>query len=98
MSTQNQRLRAKRSFANGAFPSRSLGTSEDAQRKCRVMFIAGSEDRQVSPDTVKKAYTNFGRAGHPVEFCLIEGLGHQWALQHDVHEKMWRFLRRYRLP
>lgn len=69
-----------------------------AQRKCPVMFIAGSEDRQISPDAVKEAYTCFGREGHPVEFCLIEGLGHRWALEHDVNERMWRFLQRYRLP
>jgi poly(3-hydroxybutyrate) depolymerase len=69
-----------------------------AQRKCPVMFIAGSKDGQIPPATVKEACECFQREGHPVQFCLIERLGHEWALEHGVNERIWRFLSRCALP
>ena len=68
-----------------------------AERKCPMLFIVGSEDRQVPPATVREACTCFEREGHPAEFLLIEGLGHRWAVEHDVNETIWRFLSRYAL-
>ena len=67
------------------------------RRKCPMLFIAGTEDRQVPPAAVREAYDCFRRADHPVEFLLIEGLGHHWALEHDVNAKIWRFLSPHRL-
>ncbi len=67
------------------------------RRKCPLLFIAGSEDRQVPPAAVREAYDCFRREGHPVEFLIIEGLGHHWALEHDINPKIWRFLSPHRL-
>ena len=68
------------------------------RRKCPLLFIAGSEDRQVPPDAVREAFDCFRREGHPVEFLVIEGLGHHWALEHNINAKIWRFLSQHRWP
>jgi predicted esterase len=69
-----------------------------ARRKCPILFITGSQDQQVPPATVRKAYDCFRREGHPVRFELIDGLGHRWALEHDINTTIWRFLSQHRLP
>lgn len=94
---RSERLAAAASHS-GWLPSPLPDEGIHARRKCPVMFIVGSLDRQVSPATVRKAYTCFQREGHPVELCLVEGLGHQWAVEHDVNEKIWAFLSRHRVP
>jgi poly(3-hydroxybutyrate) depolymerase len=68
------------------------------RRKCPLLLIAGSEDRQVPPAAVREAYECFRREGHPVELLVIEGLGHHWALEHNINAKIWRFLSQHRLP
>jgi hypothetical protein len=62
-----------------------------------MLFIAGSEDRRVPPAAVPEAYGSFQREGHPVQFLMIDGLGHHWALEHDINAKIWRFLSPHRL-
>jgi len=68
-----------------------------ARRKCPMLFITGSEDTQVPPSTVEAACACFQREGHPVEFCQIEGLGHGWALEHGINDRIWRFLSQHAL-
>ncbi|NQT17913.1 MAG: dienelactone hydrolase family protein [Planctomycetes bacterium] len=94
---RSEKLAAAASHS-GWLPSPLPDEGIRAARKCPVMFIVGSLDQQVSPATVQEAYTCFQREGHPVEFCLMEGLGHQWALERDANERIWAFLSRYRLP
>ena len=50
------------------------------------------------PATVKEACDCFRQEGHPVEFWLIEGLGHTWASEHGINERIWQFLARHALP
>jgi poly(3-hydroxybutyrate) depolymerase len=97
-------LVAKRSEKIAAAASHSgwlpdpLGDSPIRTRhKCPMLFIAGSEDRQVPPAAVREAYECFRREGHPVEFLMIEGLGHRWALDRDINAKIWGFLSPHRL-
>lgn len=68
------------------------------RHKCPLLFIAGSEDLQVSPAAVREACDCFRREGHPVELLEIDGLGHQWALEHNINAKIWQFLSPHRLP
>jgi poly(3-hydroxybutyrate) depolymerase len=63
--------------------------------KCPILFLVGSEDRQVPPEMVRKGHAAFAREGHPVEFRLIPGLGHGWP---GVNEEIWEFLEGKRLP
>lgn len=61
----------------------------NTQFKCPILFLVGSEDRQVPPEMVRKAHDAFQREGHPVEFRLIPGIGHGWP---PVNEDIWQFL------
>jgi poly(3-hydroxybutyrate) depolymerase len=61
-----------------------------------VLFITGSEDRQVSPALVREAYDACRRQGHPSELLELPGVGHQWATGHNVNSRIWQFLSRHR--
>ncbi|WP_428307068.1 alpha/beta hydrolase family esterase [Lacipirellula sp.] len=58
--------------------------------KCPVLFLVGDRDRQVPPEYVRKGYDAFERAGHPVEFRMVEGFGHGWPRREN--ERVWEFL------
>ncbi|BBO36243.1 hypothetical protein PLANPX_5855 [Lacipirellula parvula] len=63
--------------------------------KCPMLFLVGDRDRQVPPAMVRKGYEAFERAGHPVEFRMIEGFGHGWPRREN--ERVWEFLEGKRL-
>jgi len=50
----------------------------NTRHKCPKLFVVGSRDRQVPPESVRVGYDVFAREGHPVEFRMIEGFGHGW--------------------
>lgn len=64
---------------------------------CPILFIAGADDRQVSPETVVRARDAFARSGHPTRYLLLPGLGHRWATEFDINRKIWSFLEPNRL-
>ncbi len=68
-----------------------------ARRECPLMLVVGSDDKQVSPTAAEESRDCFRREGHPVEYHMIEGLGHRWALEHDINETIWSFLSEHRL-
>ena len=63
--------------------------------KCPMLFVVGSRDRQVPPEMVREGRDAFERAGHPVEFRMIEGFGHGWPRAEN--ERVWEFLEGKRL-
>lgn len=67
----------------------------ETQNKCPILFVVGARDRQVPPEYVRAAHDAFERAGHPVEFRVIEGFGHGWP--RDENGRIWDFLRRHQL-
>lgn len=67
----------------------------ETTNKCPMLFIVGSRDRQVPPEFVRKGHDAFERAGHPVEFRVIEGFGHGWPRREN--ERVWEFLAGKRL-
>jgi poly(3-hydroxybutyrate) depolymerase len=71
-------------------------TPIDTANKCPMLFIVGSRDRQVPPEFVREGYDAFERAGHPVEFRVIEGFGHGWPRREN--KRVWTWLARHRLP
>ncbi|MBN2021972.1 MAG: dienelactone hydrolase family protein [Pirellulales bacterium] len=75
----------------GPLSRRELNT----KHKCPIMFIAGSDDRQVPPADVKKAADFFRHEGHPVELLVLDGLDHRWAGDFDINIRIWRFLSRH---
>lgn len=67
----------------------------ETANKCPMLFVVGSRDRQVPPDFVREGHDAFERAGHPVEFRVIEGFGHGWPRREN--ERVWEFLEGKRL-
>ena len=70
----------------------------NTQYKCPMLFIVGSQDRQVSPATVRAASDAFVREGHPVEYRMIRGFGHGWPRSQDENQRIWEFLNSHHLP
>jgi len=69
-----------------------------ADHKTPMLFIVGSDDRQVPPDVVSSAYECFRREGHPSEYYEVPGLGHAWAGRQGINEQIWQFLSQCRVP
>jgi poly(3-hydroxybutyrate) depolymerase len=67
----------------------------ETMNKCPMLFIVGSRDRQVPPDFVREGHDAFERAGHPVEFRVIDGFGHGWPRAENG--RVWEFLEGKRL-
>ena len=68
-----------------------LGASTlETPNKCPMLFIVGAEDKQVPPNTVRKAHDAFQQSGHPCEWQVLPRKGHGW---NDVNELVWKFLR-----
>lgn len=68
------------------------------KHKCPILFVVGSQDVQVSPATVQAVHDDFAQAGHPVDFWLIEGMGHGWPANPGGNHRIWEFLSAQRLP
>jgi polyhydroxybutyrate depolymerase len=68
----------------------------DTRHKCPMLFLVGSQDRQVPPEAVRVGYDVFKRQGHWVQLRIIEGFGHGWP--RGENERVWEFLARQRLP
>ena len=67
-------------------------TPLNTKNKCPILFITGSEDRQVSPAQVEAARDAFKKDGHPTKLHTIPGFGHGWALKRGINEEVWTFL------
>ena len=60
--------------------------------KCPILFIAGSQDKQVPFEVVLAASQCFEKEGHPVDFMKHPG-GHGWNHELGVNETLWKFLK-----
>ena len=65
--------------------------------KCPMLFVVGSDDSQVTPESVRDARRAFQEAGHPTEYREIDGFGHGWANELGMNRITWDFLNRQRL-
>lgn len=88
---RSERIAASASHS-GWLPEPLGETGVQTKHKCPMLFIVGADDKQVSPETVAKAYDCFKTAGHPVEMLQLEGVGHRWAKDRGINETIWRFL------
>jgi polyhydroxybutyrate depolymerase len=68
----------------------------NTRNKSPMLFLVGSNDRQVPPEVVRVGHDVFKREGHPVEFRIVEGFGHGWP--RSEHQRVWEFLASHRLP
>lgn len=81
----------------GWLPAPLGETPLETKHKTPMLFLVGSEDRQVSPETVKKAHDAFKEAGHLVELRVLNAAGHGWNKQLGINESIWRFLSQHQL-
>ncbi len=59
-----------------------------------VMIVHGTEDRIVPFSQGQKARDLYQEAGFPVEFIEVPGMGHRWAGQIGITEKIAAFIER----
>ncbi len=64
-----------------------------AKRKYPVMVIHGSADRIVPVEQARKVREMYLREGHEVIYVEVPGLGHRWATQANINDKIWAFFR-----
>lgn len=93
---RNSRLAAAASHS-GWLPTPLPSEGWIVDYPCPVLFIAGASDRQVTLSMVERAHDCCARQGHPTELLVIPGLGHRWARDHDINERIWQFLSPRRL-
>lgn len=67
-------------------------------RKTPILFIVGANDTQVPPSVVLEAHDTFKKAGHPVEFRLVPGMGHGWPKAKTETTAIWDFLSKHQIP
>ncbi len=94
---RSERIAAAASHA-GWLPEPLAEEGIHAKRKCPMLFITGSADTQVPPSVVREAMTCYEREGHPVQWLVLEGAGHQWSLDRNINERVWQFLSSHALP
>jgi len=80
----------------GWLPSPLGDTPLVTSNKCSMLFISGTNDKQVTPAAVREAHDAFQSVGHPVEFHNLESAGHGWHPQ-QVNDLVWDFLSTKRL-
>lgn len=68
-----------------------------ARRKYAVMIIHGTDDRLVPVSQARKADETYRREGHEVLLVEIPGLGHRWATQANINDRIWEFFRAHPL-
>ena len=97
-------LIAKRSHRIAAAASHSgwlpdpLGpTCLDTRQKCPMLFVVGTDDKQVSPESVTRARDRFAAAGHPAKLIQLQGVGHCWAKDRGINATIWQFLSAHEL-
>lgn len=62
------------------------------EHKCPLLFIVGSHDKQVEPETVRLGSELFKMASHPIRYEVLDGAGHGWNAAYGVNEMVWQFL------
>ncbi len=63
-----------------------------ADRKFPVMIIHGDSDQLLNVRQAQESRDKYKAEGHDVEYIEIPGLGHKWATESDINEKIWKFL------
>jgi polyhydroxybutyrate depolymerase len=65
----------------------------NAKVKFPVLIIHGAEDRLLKAEDAKKARDLYTKEGHPVEYVEVPKLGHAWATEIKVNDKIAAFIK-----
>jgi polyhydroxybutyrate depolymerase len=63
----------------------------NAKRKFPVLIAHGSEDAIFGTWIARDNVERYRREGHEVEYIEVPRLGHFWASEVDINERIWRF-------
>jgi polyhydroxybutyrate depolymerase len=63
----------------------------NAQRKFPVMIVHGGQDWIFGAWIARENAEKYRREGHEVEYIELPQLGHVWANDADINERIWRF-------
>jgi polyhydroxybutyrate depolymerase len=75
---------------SGALGLQTLG-GINAKRKFPVLIAHGSEDAIFGTWIARDNVERYRREGHEVEYIEVPRLGHYWASEVDINERIWRF-------
>jgi len=64
----------------------------NVKHKYAVMIIHGEEDGIVDVSQGRQTRDAYQKAGHPVQYEEIPGLGHWWANKVQINDKIWKFI------
>jgi polyhydroxybutyrate depolymerase len=63
----------------------------NAKRKFPVMIVHGTGDFIFPVAFARENVDRYRREGHEVNYVEVPGLGHAWASEADVNERIWAF-------
>lgn len=69
-----------------------------ADRKFPVMIIHGGRDPIFPFSFARENRDKYRREGHEVEYVELPHLGHRWAADVDINERIWAFFQQHPLP
>jgi poly(3-hydroxybutyrate) depolymerase len=64
-----------------------------AERKFPVMIIHGGRDPLFAISIARENRDKYRREGHEVEYVELPNLGHRWATEADINERIWSFFK-----
>jgi polyhydroxybutyrate depolymerase len=62
-----------------------------AKKKYAVMIVHGDADRIVKVEEGRISRDAYQKEEHPVEYVEVKGLGHVWARDENITDRMWKF-------
>jgi poly(3-hydroxybutyrate) depolymerase len=68
-----------------------------AERKFPVMIIHGGKDPLFAVSIAHENRDKYRREGHKVEYVELPNLGHRWATEADINERIWSFFKSHPL-
>jgi poly(3-hydroxybutyrate) depolymerase len=75
---------------SGALGLQTLG-GVNATRKFPVLIAHGAQDWILSVWLARENVEKYRREGHEVEYVELPSLGHAWASEANINERIWRF-------
>jgi polyhydroxybutyrate depolymerase len=70
----------------------------NAARKFPVLIVHGGQDWIFPPWIARENAEKYRREGHEVEYIELPKLGHFWASDADINERIWRFFAAHPRP
>jgi polyhydroxybutyrate depolymerase len=90
LATERSTTIAAAASHSGVLGLQTLG-GINAPRKFPVMLVHGAADFIFPVAFARENADKYRREGHEVSYVEVKGLGHAWATEADINERMWTF-------